>query len=109
MIRLTGLATYVSCVHARGAKTDNSTGRHLEYDAVAVRLIISLGEAMNPKIRLTNDFHTPKAVPRRALFPTRIGIDAINVIALVLSAKELNSIGASGWTVVKPIRANTMI
>jgi hypothetical protein len=31
------------------------------------------------------------------------------VMALVLSAKELSKIGANGWTVVKPIRANTMM
>jgi hypothetical protein len=36
-------------------------------------------------------------------------MDAIKVIALVLSAKELSKIGANGWTVVKPIRANTMM
>lgn len=60
-------------------------------------------------LSLTKDFHTPNAVPSKASFPTRMGIDAIKVMALVLSAKELSKIGANGWTVVKPIRANTMM
>lgn len=56
---------------------------------------------------LTNDFHTPNAVPSSASLPTKIGIDAIKVMALVLSANELSKIGARGWTAVSPIRAKT--
>jgi hypothetical protein len=56
---------------------------------------------------LTNDFHTPNAVPRSASSPTRIGIEAMKVMALLLRAKELSKMGASGCTVVKPINAKT--
>jgi hypothetical protein len=56
---------------------------------------------------LTKAFHTPKAVPSKASSPTRMGIEAINVMAFELRAKELIRIGTSGCTLVKPMRANT--
>lgn len=89
------------------SQTYDSTSCYLQNDTVAIRLRLSPTIFDLTVPGLTNDFHTPNAVPRRASSPTRIGIDAIKVIALVLSAKELSRIGPSGWTVVKPISAKT--
>jgi len=53
-----------------------------------------LDGALN-KVR-TNDFQTPNAVPKRASLPTRTGMEAMKVMALVLSANELSKIGPNG-------------
>jgi hypothetical protein len=60
-----------------------------------------------PLALLTNDFHTPKAVPSNESSPTNTGIAAMNVRALLESAKLEIKIGASGWTLVRPISTNT--
>jgi hypothetical protein len=91
---------------ANDVTTHDRTGGHFKDDTVTVGLSLSSWPP-NLVTRLTNAFQTPKAVPNSASFPTRIGIDAMKAIALVLRAKELNRIGASGCTVVRPIRAKT--
>lgn len=60
-------------------------------------------------IRLTNDFQTPNAVPIRRSVPTRTGMEAVNVSALVERAKDDSRMGPSGWTLVRPIRAKTIM
>lgn len=62
---------------------------------------------LDDEIVLTKAFQTPMAVPSNESSPTRTGIAAMNEMALVLSAKDDSRIGARGWTVVKPNRANT--
>jgi len=52
-------------------------------------------------------FHTPIAVPSMASFPTKTGIAQRKVMALEDKANDEIRMGASGWTVVKPIRTNT--
>lgn len=54
-----------------------------------------------------NAFQIPMAVPIFMSFPTKTGKAHRNVIAFVDKAKEDSKIGARGWTVVNPIKANT--
>lgn len=51
----------------------------------------------------------PNAVPRYRSSPTKTGIAAIKVKALLVSANELMRIGAKGWTFVKAIKTKTTI
>jgi hypothetical protein len=77
-------------------RTYDSTSCYFKDDTVAIRLKVSLVLLDAACLPPTKDFHTPNAVPSKASFPTRMGIDAMKVMALVLSAKELSKIGASG-------------
>lgn len=61
------------------------------------------------ELPFANAFQIPRAVPNNESSPTKMGIEAIKVMALVDRANEEMRIGQRGWTVVRPMRAKTMM